>query len=201
MPTNAAALARARKASVAGRRSLAVGSRESEAIRSSLAVVEEPSPDPVQPTRDSVAAQPAAAAEDGTSLIKKLEVPQEGGSRAPTTTRNTAAIARARRSTMAGRQRMSTVADHRRSVQIAQLPPIELPEIVAAPLEMVRRMSSAVVEATTNAIDNIAAKSERVASFCELVSPREPEPVLTGALLVYKGWGSWGALTAPPLSP
>ena len=201
MPTNAAALARARKASVAGRRSLAAAPRESEAIRSSLAVVEEPSPDPVQPTRDSVAAQPAAAAEDGTSLIKKLEVPQDGGSRAPTTTRNTAAIARARRSTMAGRQRMSTVADHRRSVQIAQLPPIELPEIVAAPLEMVRRMSSAVVEATTNAIDNIAAKSERVASFCELVSPREPEPVLTGALLVYKGWGSWGALTAPPLSP
>ena len=180
-----------------------MNSRESEAIRSSLAVVEEPSPDPVavQPTRDSVAAQPAAAAEDGTSLIKKLEVPQEGGSRAPTTTRNTAAIARARRSTMAGRQRMSTVADSRRSVQIAQLPPIELPEVVAAPLEMVRRMSSAIVEATTNAIDNIAAKSERVASFCELVSPREPEPVLTGALLVYKGWGSWGALTAPPLSP
>ena len=200
MPTNAAALARARKASVAGRRSLAAAPRESEAIRSSLAVVEEPSPDP-QPTRDSVAAQPAAAAEDGTSLIKKLEVPQEGGSRAPTTTRNTAAIARARRSTMAGRQRMSTVADSRRSVQIAQLPPIELPEVVAAPLEMVRRMSSAIVEATTNAIDNIAAKSERVASFCELVSPREPEPVLTGALLVYKGWGSWGALTAPPLSP
>ena len=96
---------------------------------------------------------------------------------------------------------MSTVADSRRSVQIAQLPPIELPEVVAAPLEMVRRMSSAVVEATTNAIDNIATKSERVASFCELVSPREPEPVLTGALLVYKGWGSWGALTAPPLSP
>ena len=119
MPTNAAALARARKASVAGRRSLAAAPRESEAIRSSLAVVEEPSPDP-QPTRDSVAAQPAAAAEDGTSLIKKLEVPQEGGSRAPTTTRNTAAIARARRSTMAGRQRMSTVADSRRSVQIAQ---------------------------------------------------------------------------------
>ena len=178
-----------------------MNSRESEAIRSSLAVVEEPSPDPVQPTRDSVAAQPAAAAEDGTSLIKKLEVPQDGGSRAPTTTRNTAAIARARRSTMAGRGRMSTVADSRRSVQIAQLPPIELPEVVAAPLEMVRRMSSAVVEATTNAIDNIAAKSERVASFCELVSPREPEPVLTGALLVYKGWGSWGALTAPPLSP
>ena len=146
MPTNAAALARARKASVAGRRSLAAAPRESEAIRSSLAVVEEPSPDPVQPTRDSVAAQPAAAAEDGTSLIKKLEVPQEGGSRAPTTTRNTAAIARARRSTMAGRQRMSTVADHRRSVQIAQLPPIELPEIVAAPLEMVRRMSSGTEE-------------------------------------------------------
>jgi len=86
-----------------------------------------------------------------------------------------------------------SVADSRRSVQIAQLPPVELPEIVAAPLEMVRRMSSAIVEATTNAIENMAAQSERVASFCELVSPREPEPVITGALLVYKGWGSWVA--------
>ena len=94
-----------------------------------------------------------------------------------------------------------SVADSRRSVQIAQLPPVELPEIVAAPLEMVRRMSSAIVEATTNAIENMAAQSERGASFCELVSPREPEPVITGALLVYKGWGSWGALPAPPLTP
>ena len=92
------------------------------------------------------------------------------------------------------------VADSRRSVQIAQLPPVEIPEIVAAPLEMVRKMSSAIVEATTNAIENMAAQSERVASFCELVSPREPEPVITGALLVYKGWGSWGALPAPPLT-
>ena len=194
MPTNTAAIARARRASVAGRRSILAAPRESEA-RGSIAV---------EPSRGAIATQlvvvgPAAVAQDGTPLLKKLDVP-EAASRTSvsTATRNTAAVARARRSTLAGRQGGKLSVDHRRSIQIAQLPPIELPEVVVAPLQMVRRLSSAIVDATTGALEKMAAKSESVASLFELVSPREPAPVLTGALLIYKGWGSWGALPASP---
>ena len=194
MPTNTAAIARAKRASVAGRRSILAAPRESEA-RGSIAV---------EPSRGSIATQPvvvapAAVAQDGTPLLKKLDVP-EAASRTSvsTATRNTAAVARARRSTLAGRQGGRLSVDHRRSIQIAQLPPIELPEVVVAPLQMVRRLSSAIVDATTGALEKMAAQSESVASLFELVSPREPAPVLTGALLIYKGWGSWGALPAPP---
>ena len=200
MPPNTAALARARRASLAGRRSILVAPRDPACPVGSIAV----QPVAIQPVAiQPVGIQPveaaAAVAEDGTVLLKRLDVPKEAGSRAsvPTATRNTAAVARARRSTLAGRQGGKLSVDHRRSIQIAQLPPIEVPEVMVAPLQLMRKMSSAVVDATNGALNKMASQSESVASFFELVSPREPAPVLTGALLIYKGWGSWGALSAP----
>ena len=205
MPPNTAALARARRASLAGRRSILVAPRDPACPVGSIAV----QPVAIQPVAiQPVAIQPvgiqpveaaAAVAEDGTVLLKRLDVPKEAGSRAsvPTATRNTAAVARARRSTLAGRQGGKLSVDHRRSIQIAQLPPIEVPEVMVAPLQLMRKMSSAVVDATNGALNKMASQSESVASYFELVSPREPAPVLTGALLIYKGWGSWGALSAP----
>merc|ERR1719469_1711252 len=130
---NTAAVARAKRASLAGRKSILAVPRVSEAQASSV--------------------EPVAVYSTGT---------EEALTRVSTTTKNTAAVARARRSTLVGRQGVGSLSvDDRRSVQMAQRPD-ESSQAIINPLQMVRRLSQQIVEAANEALGKMAQHSESV---------------------------------------
>ena len=184
---NTAAVQRAKRASIAGRRSILTAPTAATLV--SAGGDGAASASSVEPSK------PAAAKEE-----------QPGMS---TTTRNTAAVARARQSTLMARQSVGgrqSVAGRqsvggRQSVIGFDGSKAVAYEGAANPLQLVKRLSEEIVRATTEVVEKLAQRSESVASLLEFVSPREPEHVLFGELQLYKGWGSWGAPARPPTRP